>query len=215
MIEHGSSLAALDALSALETAIHRVAPIETKQVEDEVRFREEWRPERLKALIVYEKAILKHSRVAVRYQIRQALKQDIAFEEDLVFAEECRRVLAKIPEDLALNVAVVILSHSAFEFEDQRLVPHDPDRFEKVQMLWNERFRETARRLATSYPAPDDLFDFLQQVAEELVEAGNHLSFSPLFLELAQAAPELAAGLAAQILQGGRDPFGTRLACLD
>lgn len=209
VIDHGSSLAALDALSALETAIRRMTSFDAKHTGDESQLRAEWLSERLKALGLYEKAIERHSSITVRYEIRQTLKRDLAYEEDSTFAEGCRRVLARIPDDLALSVAVVILSQGAFEFDEEAGVPHSSDQYERVQALWSDRVRETARRLVASYRAADALFGFLQRLAHELVEAGNHLLVGPLFAELAQVAPALAAGLADHILETGS---GTHLA---
>ncbi|MCI0625347.1 MAG: hypothetical protein L0387_27500 [Acidobacteria bacterium] len=203
VIDRGSWLSALDALSALEAAIRRVSRFDTEHTDDVAKFRAEWLPERLKALAVYEKAVVRHVEVAVRYEIRQTLKRDLAYEEDSAFGEECRRVLAKVSEDLPLSVAVAILSQGAFEFEDEEGVPHHSDDYEKVQALWSDKVRETARQLHASYPTGEALFGFLQHLANELVSAGYHVFAGPLFAALAQTAPALAAGLAKQIIESG------------
>jgi hypothetical protein len=203
VIEHGSALAALDALSALEPAIRRVTPVDAKHASDEAKFRAEWRPERLKALTVYEQAIGKHSSVAVRYEIRQALKRELAFEEDPAFAEECRRIVASIPEDIALKVAVVILAQGGFEFEDEIHDSEGAEWYTRMQTLWDQKVHETAGQLATSYPERDALFEFLQQLAAQLANAGHHPYLTPLFANLAQVAPALASELAGHILEAG------------
>ena len=203
VIQEGSPLAALDALSALQPAIQRVGRFDAGQNTDEAQLRAEWLPERLKALVVYEKAIEKHSSIAVRYEIRQTLKRDLAYEEEPKFADECRRVLAKLPDDLIVRVAVVILSQDAFEFTEEAAGPHAADRFDSLRALWNERVHETARQLVTSYSEAGALWSFLNKLARELVEAGYHALPGPLFTDLAQTAPELAAGLARQILESG------------
>jgi hypothetical protein len=201
VIEHGSPLAALDALSALQPALKRVTVPDDCPGGDGEKERAQWHPERLKALAVYERAIARHSSIAVRYEIRQALKREVACEEDAEFEKECRRVLGKIPIDLALDVAVTVLSQGAFEFEEKG-VRRSSDPYDS---LWKDKVRATARQLAALYPVADPLYDFLQQLARELVQAGNYLFVSPLFDELAQVAPVLAAGLAERILDAGSD----------
>ncbi len=210
VIEHGSASAALGALSALEKAIARVTSSDARNPNDEAKFRAEWLPERLKALAVYEKAIARHQELAVRYEIRQTFKRDLAFEEDPAFAEDCRRVLAKIPDDLALSLSVVMLSQGGFDFEEEASGLEGLDWYEKTERRWNEKVRKTADRLAASYANPEALLGFLHQLADELVRAGNHLFASPLFAELAQVAPALAVGLAQRILETGSETYLAR-----
>ena len=200
-IEHGSQQAVLSALSALETAIARPIPSETKWVKDEGEFRVSWRPERLKGLALYEKAIAKLPNVAVRYEIRQTLKRDLLYEEDSVFAEECRRVLARIPGDLALRVAVAVLSQGVFEFREDAPAPKGSDPYEKVQALWIQQVHETTRELATANPTVDALLVFLEQLTGELTSAGNHPVLDSLFAALVHENPDLAARFAARILE--------------
>jgi hypothetical protein len=201
VVEHGSPLAALDALSALQPPLQRVMVSDDCPAAEAEKARAEWRPERLKALAIYEQALMRHSSIAVRYEIRQALKREVSWEEDAQFEMECRRVLGKIPADLALDVAVTVLSQGAFEFEEKG-VRRSSDQYD---LLWRDKVRAIARQLAEAYPAADLLYDFLQPLARELVQAGNHLFASPLFETLAHIAPILAARLAERILDAGSD----------
>ena len=200
VIEQDSWLAVLDALSALETAIRRVAGFDTKHIKDQAKLRDEWRPERLKALALYKKAIAKHSNVAVRYEIRQTLKRDLAYEEDSSFAEEGRRVLAGISDDLALRCATALVSQGAYEFEEELSPPGTPIQYEEMKRRWNEKVRQTASELFANHPAPTLLYNFLVQLTDELVQAGHHIFATALFASLAEIAPNLAASLAEEII---------------
>jgi len=95
VLNNGPWLATLGALSVLQEATRSVAPIDTSHVEDADAFRAEWKPERLKALAIYETALTKQPHVAVRYEIRHALRLALAFEKDTEFAKACRNVIKK------------------------------------------------------------------------------------------------------------------------
>ena len=128
------------------------------------------------------------------------LKRVLAYEKDTAFISACRRVLEQIPDDLALRVAVVILSPGAFEFEEEVGGRRTPQQQDQEQARWNELIRDTASQISAQYPKADDLFAVLQSLAGELVQAGNHPFFDPLFTEMAKSTPILAGDLARKIL---------------
>jgi hypothetical protein len=201
VIDRGSWLAVLDALSALEVAVARIAPVDAKRVEDPDRFRLQWRPERQKAIALYEHALARHAHIAVRFEIRQTLRRDLAYEEDTVFAADCRRVLATIPEDLTLRVATALLSHGFFEFDEK--IQDWPKDQKRIGDFWDQKRHETAVELGQAHPTPEALFAFLHELGEQMNRAGNHPLFGPFLAELAKAHPVLAAGLARHILEVG------------
>ena len=95
-IENGSWLAALDVLSALEAAIERIYPLQTSNPSELAKTNEEWLPERLKALALFEMAVKRHAQLAVRYKVRQTLTRKVVREKDPSFAAEARRVIGCI-----------------------------------------------------------------------------------------------------------------------
>ncbi len=203
VIDHGSWPVVLDALSALEPAVERSIPSDAERVEDPEQFRLRWRPERQKALGLYEFALSRHAHVAVRFEIRQALRRNLAYEEDPVFAGDCRRVLAMIREDLSLRVTTELLPHGFFELDEEAATPEE--RHEKADELWQKRLRETAAELAQTHATAEVLLDFLQGLGAELQRAGHHPQFGPLLGELVKADPSVAVRLAERILESGAE----------
>ena len=203
VIDSDSALAVLDALSALEAAIRRVTPWEAKQGPDPAVFRARWRPDRLRALSLYEKAAGRHAAVAVRYEIRRTLLQTMAYDEDAVFVEECRRVLATVPEDLALQTAVALLSQGAAQLDEVSGRLSELDTVERQHELWQERILSVCSRLAAAYPEAGSLSRFLAALTAELTGAGNHIDLGSLFAGLAEVSPPLASALAEHILAVG------------
>jgi hypothetical protein len=204
VIEHGSWRSALNALSALEEGIGRVAPVETSHVGDPKAFIAAWRPERLKALAVYEKALAAQSHVAVRDQIRRTLRMDLGFEEDSEFKAAVRQVVSLISEDLPLRVAGILVSvEGTFELDE---APPDTEEGQaKHREHWKQHIRHVAQELIRNHPAAAGLFPFLWSLGADLKQAGQSPNYSSLFQEIARAAPEMGVGLAREILQANAE----------
>ena len=201
VIQHGSWLATLDALSAAAEAIRRVAPIDTGKVKNPAEFRKLWRPERLRALAVYERTVAAQNHVAVRYEIRATLLHNIVYEEeDAEFAGECRRVLSLISDDLSLRTTIAILSHGNFDFEHEGANPRTEEGRERARELWKNHVVAVANELSTEYPSGDALFAFLHQLGTDFLAADQHPFYEPLFAELVRQATANALALAKTIL---------------
>jgi hypothetical protein len=202
LIERGPAMVALGALSALEIAIQRAGTKSERGIRDPVKYREQWRPERLKALALYQKALETYTDTAVRYEIRRILKRDLIFEEDPVFAQECRKILNSIPEDLSLRTAIAMMSDYAYEFEDLFQGNENPKRFSQNQQRWNEVVFRTANEMIDRFPMANDLHRFLSSVVSILSDAGHTFSFHPLLVAIGNANPVLGGELAKEILFG-------------
>jgi hypothetical protein len=200
IIENGSWLAALDALSALEPAIDRIYPLNTSSPSELAKLNEEWQPERLRGLVLYEKALKKHTQIAVCYKVRHTLKRIVRRDEDSSFATEARRILKSIPEDLALRTVVAVLSHDAEEIEDRLGSVWTEDDRKNVASLWNKRMREIAVELAAKFPEPVELHTFLARLTEELTRAGYHPLPFMLFQGMAEATSAISLALAREII---------------
>ncbi len=148
IIENGSWLAALDALSAFEAAIERVYPVQTPDPSVLDKVAEEWLPERLKALPLYEMAVKRHAQLAVRYKVRQTLKRKVVRDNDPSFTAGARRVIGCIPEDLALRTVVALVSRDADEIEDRVGSSWTEDDRKRVASLWDEKVRGISAELA-------------------------------------------------------------------
>lgn len=200
VIEHGTWLAALDALSALETGYCRIARFHEDKVESLDKFRLEWRPERLKALGLLKEMLARHEHKAVRYSVRQSLKMLVAYEEDSVVQDEARGILKSIRDDLDLRVAKALLSHG-LEGDDERTKrPQSAEEYQQAQIRWHQVVVQVARELAANHPEPRALLGYLDQQVTDLLRAGESPHFHSLYPGLVQAAPRLAADLAREIL---------------
>ena len=201
VIENGSWLAALDALSAAELAIQRVHSNEAGRVDNIEQLRLEWLPERKKALPVFEAALSSHHHVAIRFEVRQTLRGTLSREIDPEFAADCRRILASIPDDLRLRVATALLTSRFSEFDDQSGTPSE--QLAKAESACQDRLRRTVIELAQVHPAPEPLLLFLIELDEDLRHAGHHPMLGGFLQELAGTNPTLAADLARHILDTG------------
>lgn len=199
-----SWLAALDGLSVLERATHRVVDADAARVgEGPQEYRALWRPERLKALAAVEQLLTRHENAVVRFEVRRLLLRDLAYEEDTEFAAAARALLKKISDDPALRVLNVLMSHGTYDFLEEVGVPRTEAAHEKVRELWEQKLREATHELIAANRQPPTLLAFLNRIAVDAIRAGHHPSFARLFLEIAQQQPNFALAMAKWILSGG------------
>lgn len=211
VVAQDSWLAALDGLSVLERAMHRLVDHEARRMGKEPRaYRAIWLPERLKALKSVEQLLERHDNVVVRFEVRRLLQRDLAYEEDAEFASAAKAVRTKIREDLPLRVLNVLMGHGTYEFLEEVGVPRGEAAHEKVRELWRQKLRDVTSELIAELPQARGLMEFLNRLATDAVRAGHHPTFAGLFQEIAQQQPELAIGMAKLILSGksGTPPAG-------
>jgi hypothetical protein len=204
LIERGPVLAVLDVLSVLEVAVQRAGLAMKHRLENPEGYATLWRPERLKALDRYCKILEKYPEVVIRYEIRHTLKRAVIFEEDQVFAQECRQILSSIQDDLALRVAVAFTPDFAYEFEET-FGEETPGRFEKSRERWAELIEGVAEEAVAVYPAGPDLYRFISTVVSDLTAGGYSLSLYPVLSAIGRKHSRLAIDLAHLILTGPRD----------
>ena len=203
VIEQDSWRLALEGIGAAERALHRVAGIETSRVSQAEEFRDEWRPERLKALALLPLALQKHPHTMVRFSIRQMLQRDLAYEEDLVFAAAVRGVLASIPSDFGLRLGTAINTQGHFEFAEQMGAPIGEEAQGKIKERWKGFLADLAREYLRSCPEPAAMITCLDQIIEESLAAGHHPNTGELLAAVTEANPQRAAAFSAALLDPG------------
>jgi hypothetical protein len=203
VIEQDSWRLALEGIGAAERALHRVAGAETSRVSQAEKFREEWRPERLKALALLPLALQKHPHTMVRFAIRQMLQRDLAYEEDPVFAVAVREVLASIPSDFGLRLVTAINTQGYYEFAEQMGAPIGEEAQDKIQERWKEYLADIAREFLRECPNPASMIACLDQVIEESLAAGHHPDTGELLAAVTEADPQRAAAFSAALLDPG------------
>lgn len=207
VIENGSWQAALDAVRALERALHRVAGAEASHVKQPEKFRELWRPERLKALALLSQVLPRHMQPVMRFSIRQLLHRDLAYEEDAVFAAEVRKVLATIVDDLDLRLANVVNAQGYFEFAEEIGPPKGEEAQEKIKEMWKERIDHIALEYLEAFRQPESAVAKLEGIVLESITAGLNPRLGELLSAIAHLRPDMAIQLAETLL----DPTSTVL----
>ena len=207
VIENGSWLAALDAVRALERALHRIAGVESSHVKQPEKFRELWRPERLKALALLSQVLPRHTQPVMRFSIRQLLHRDLAYEEDAVFAAEVCKVLATIVDDLDLRLANVVNTQGYFEFAEEIGPPKGEEAQEKIKEMWKERIDQIALEYLEAFPQSEAAVAKLEGIILESIVAGLNPRLGELLPAIARLRPEVAIQLAEVLL----DPASTVL----
>jgi hypothetical protein len=169
-------LAALDAVRALDRALHRVAGVEAAHVKQPEKFREIWRPERLKALALFPQVLARHQHPMIRFAARQLLQRDLAYEEDAEFADAVRKVVATIPDDLELRLTTVVNTQGYFEFIEQIGPPKGEGAHEKIRQFWEERVRSVAEQFLREAQKPEDAVAQLEEITKDSLAGG----YSPI-----------------------------------
>jgi hypothetical protein len=197
--------AALAGISALENAIHRIAPSEANRTENGEAMRERWRPERLEGLDALRFALERHDHFLVRYAVRALLRRDAAFEEDPEFKRAARSLADSIESNLDLRVATTLLNTGDIEFLDEGDEGRISERMQRARERRAEAVRRIAAELIETHADAAGLLSYLAGVSAEL-RAGQYTpTFHRLFAELAQQAAPRAIELARRILTAPPD----------
>ena len=200
LIDDDSWLLALEAIRAVERALRRVAPLEASRVRKAETFREDWRPERLKALSLLDQAIQRHPHVMVRFAVRQLLLRDLAYEEDPEFSTSVRKLIALVPDSFDLRLVTVINTQGSFEFAEELSAPLNEEARSKVEALWSERVANTAKEFLQTLPTSREALVKLEQLTDESLQAGYRPNTTDLMSALASADPDRAVALADAML---------------
>ncbi len=203
VIEQDSWRLALEGIGAAERALHRVAGVETSRVSQAEKFREEWRPERLKALALLPIALQKHPHTMVRFATRQTLQRDLAYEEDPMFAAAVREVLASIPSDFGLRLVTAINTQGYYEFAERMGAPIGEKSQDKIKERWKEYLGDVAREFLRECPVPAAMIARLDQVIEESLAAGHHPNTGEIIAAVTEADPQRAVAFSSALLDPG------------
>lgn len=200
VIDEDSWLMALDAVRAIERALHRVAGSEFSRVGDGEAFRAEWRPERLKALALLERVLQRHPLVMVQFAVRQLLLRDLAYEEDAEFAAAARRVVALVPDSFDLRLVTVINTQGSYEFAVALGAPKGEEAQSKIKARWEEHVAGVAQEFFRNLPTAAGALSHLERLVDESLQAGHTANTGELMSALAITDPERAVALAEAML---------------
>ncbi|WP_145929086.1 ATP-binding protein [Termitidicoccus mucosus] len=205
MIDDPSWLVALDAIRAVERALHRVAGSEAAHAADKEKFRAQWRPERLKALALLDRALSRHAEVMVLFAIRQLLLRDLAYEEDDEFAKSAREILEKVPDSFELRLATIINTQGYFEFSVDFPRAKRSEMQEKIKELWEMHLGNFATEFVQTKPDTGAAITRLDAMARESELAGHTPRSGELLGAIAEGHPDYAVALADAMLDPRRN----------
>lgn len=204
MVDEPSWLVALDAVRAIERALHRVAGTETSHVADGEKFRTLWRPERLKALALLDRAVQRHAEVMVQFAIRQLLLRDLAYEEDDEFADAARRILDKVHDSFELRLATIFNTQGYFEFAVDIPRAKRGEAMDQIKELWEAHLAKFATEFVSAKPSPAAAITCLDEMARESDLAGHTPRSGELLGAIAAGHPDYAVALADAMLDAAR-----------
>jgi len=206
LVDHGSWRVALSTVQVVERALHRVAGVETSRVKNAEKFREAWREERLKALILLERILDKHSEILVKFTVRQSFLRDIAYEEDIEFSKAARVVLTKIVETTELRVITVINSQGYFEFAEEMGAPSTTSARDKMENRWDEYVERIADEVLGIHSQAVDVVTYLERLGDLCISAGFTPKFGELFSAISRHHPVRATSII-RVLIGSDSDF--------
>jgi hypothetical protein len=136
---------------------------------------EAWRPDRLEALRVIERAISEHKSSPVfLFQLHQILRERADHDFDTEIKAECRRVFDSIPKSFELDALRVLGSWSG-DLLDAEDGPNFEERLAIANKQWDAFCGEVAKEAASRFPGARQLCDFIREEKEEL--AGTNAAF--------------------------------------
>jgi hypothetical protein len=200
MIDEDSWLIALDAVRAVERALHRITRSDIAQGADGAKVRAQWRPDRLAALALLERALQRHTNVMILFAIRQSLLRDLAYEDDPEFAADARKVLARIPDSFELRLATIFNTQGYFEFAVDLPARRQGDAMEKVKELWEAHLEKFAGELVSTVPDAAEAIRVFDQMAVGSNQAGHTPRSGEFLRVLAEKYPDYAVALAEAML---------------
>ena len=203
VIDHGSWLAALNAVHATERALHRVAGMEAARMKNPEKFRESWRPERLNALAVLAHVLVKHPHPLINFAVRQVLLRDIAYEEDPEFATAARTLLANIAVEMDLRILAVINSQGYYEFAEEMGAPKGTEMQMKMKERWKQHIAALADELLANFPDSAVVVTHLETLTEQCLTAGYTPNFGELLTAIARQNLVRTLELVRELLKPG------------
>lgn len=203
VVQSGTWLAALDAISAAQAGTQRIP---RRPGEDEGKrdaHRERWRLQRLQALGVIREALHRHRHVAIRIRVRMEMRQLVAWEEDSAVRDEARCIESEVLEDLDLALAGVVLSRGSLTIQELQL-SRSPDQevSKDLEASKNHRLQVLVQEILRTYDRPERFREAFERLVSDLVRAGERPQTHELYTALSRVAPGYAAELARQLVAG-------------
>jgi hypothetical protein len=200
-VRSGTWLAALDAISAAQVGFQGTLRGLGENGEERDAAREQWRPERIKALRVIREAIQRHSHVALRVRVRMEMRQLAAWDEDPAVCDEARRIEGEVVEDLDLALASAVLNRVSLTIEELQMSrAHDEGASKAMEAKKQGRLQVLVQDIVRFYARPECFREALERLLADLIQVGEWPETHELYSALSQGEPVYAAELGRQLI---------------
>jgi hypothetical protein len=164
-------------------------------------YQEAWRPDRLEAVRLVERAMASHrGEPVLLLQLREVLRKRCDYDPDELVREECRRVRSEMPDTFELRVARVLASFSHDEISVKPGPNFDSD-LKAAKTQWAEFRRSVARETVGRFRTANEVCEFLSRMVRDLAATNSVVLGGALLEPIAQIAPGWCAALLEEVLR--------------
>lgn len=162
---------------------------------------ESWRPERLEALDVLERAAQTHQDSAVLLiRLRRILRQRCEHDPDEVVRDECQRVLSQFPDTFELRMARVLTSWPLEEI-DVALGPNFKADLAAAERRWESFCERVVLDAVERFRTAEAVCQFLRSQVKELSAFSLPILAGAFLDPLAGLSPEWSATVLEEVVQ--------------
>lgn len=207
VIEKGTWKMVFNTLSVLAKAIDGISAYDfgyhAKKLSE--KDRSPWRARRRKALSRYKLILENFNKVSIQYEVRKTLIRELAYDNDEIFRPEILKLYHSIEVTPRILAAQTILADRDIDYEDAiQGTQHRIRRYEQ----WPKKLEEIVDTLIQQIGDRDEFYSLLSDVAAEMVAAEYRLFTGDLYETLKTRHPEIALGLALQLVESdGETPL--------
>jgi hypothetical protein len=161
---------------------------------------EAWRPDRLEALSLIERAMALHpNETMLLLQLREVLWHRCEYDPDEVVGEQCRRVRSEMPNPFELRVARVLASFAHDEIRVKPGPTFDTD-LKAAEAKWAEFRRSVAHEIVGRYETANKLCAFVSRMVRDLAGRNSVVLGAALLEPIAQISPAWCGALLEELL---------------
>jgi hypothetical protein len=162
---------------------------------------EAWRPDRLEAARIIERAAQTHQDAPVLlFQLRRILRERYGHDPDPAVSNECEGLLSRLPDTVDLRVIRVLTSWADDESKVEPGPNFDTD-LDAANSNWIKFCHSVARETIERFKTAHDLCEFLRRQVRELTAINSSVVGGALLDRVAEISPTWCAALLEELLR--------------
>lgn len=189
-----SEIACLNVIPVLKSAISRHSESSMKLKMND------WQASRLHGFKTLEKSLDHWSSPFIRFEIWKAASSCIPYEKDEKIIKTATALIAKIPNDLALSLAMATLGDSS-DFLLEGDIKQKPD-YEQAWKEWPKYCHAVGAKLLDDFDTNPDLLNFLEKFASDAQERNYYPNWGAVICGIGTGNKKRATGIIEEILGG-------------